>query len=102
MRVCRALKEADPEAMITEGEVIGDENELGAILKVCDGYVKPQVIYIYICMYIYICIYRYIDIDIDIDIDIKYVSISLSLYLYVYVSIYISIYLSFTRVRFNP
>jgi len=25
------------EAMITEGEVIGDENELGAILKVCDG-----------------------------------------------------------------
>jgi len=24
---------------------IGDENELGAILKVCDGYVKPQVIW---------------------------------------------------------
>jgi hypothetical protein len=42
--VTEALRVADLEAMVEEGDVIGDPNELGAILRVCDQVCKPEVI----------------------------------------------------------
>jgi hypothetical protein len=42
--VTEALRVADLEAMVEEGDVIGDPNELGAILRVCDQFCKPEVI----------------------------------------------------------
>jgi len=43
-KLSKELLEVDLQWMVSNGEVIGDLNELGAILKVCDQFVKPEVV----------------------------------------------------------